>query len=219
MTRRIPGVFVTGTDTDVGKTVVCAWLARGLGADYWKPVQTGAAGHLAPGSDAAEVARLAPGTFVHPSAVVLPEPLSPHEAARRAGARIDLDALVPPATSRPLVVEGAGGALVPLNESCLMADLMQRLGLPVLVVARTALGTINHTLLTLEALRGRGLPLLGAILSGEPDAAAREAIARFGRVSVLAELPRLPRLTPDALAALPPPAFSPAFSCDEEPMP
>lgn len=205
---RVRGVFVTGTGTDVGKTVVCAWLAAGLRADYWKPVQTGAAGHMAPGSDAAEVARLAPSVLVHPSRVVLPRPLSPHEAARLAGARIDPDMLVPPVTTRPLVVEGAGGALVPLNESFLMVDLMRRLGLPVLVVAHTGLGTINHTLLTLEALRARGLAVLGVVLCGEPDAANREAIAHFGRVSVLAELPRLPMVTPEAVAALPPPAFS-----------
>lgn len=205
---RVRGVFVTGTGTDVGKTVVCAWLAGGLRADYWKPVQTGAAGHMAPGSDTAEVARLAPSVMVHPSSVVLPQPLSPHEAARLAGARIDPEMLIPPVTGRPLVVEGAGGALVPLNESFLMVDLMQRLGLLVLVVARTRLGTINHTLLTLEALRARGLAVLGVVLCGEPDAANREAIVHFGRVSVLAELPRLSEVTPETLAALPPPAFS-----------
>ena len=203
------GVFVTGTGTDVGKTIVSAWLARGWGADYWKPVQTGAAAHLASGSDAAEVARLAPGTIIHPSAVVLPQPLSPHEAARLAGTRIDLDALIPPAAARPIIVEGAGGALVPLNESLLMADLMVRLGLPVLVAAHTGLGTINHTLLTLEALRARGLAIRGVVLSGEPNAANREAIARFGRVTILADLPRLSAVTPETLAALPPPAFGP----------
>jgi len=203
------GIFVTGTGTDVGKTIVSAWLARCWGADYWKPVQTGAAAHLAPGSDAAEVARLAPGTVIHPSAMVLPEPLSPHEAARLAGTRIDVDTLIPPVTARPLVIEGAGGALVPLNDSLLMADLMVRFGLPVLVAAHTGLGTINHTLLTLEALRARGLAVRGVVLSGEPDAANREAITRFGRVAILAELPRLSAVTPETLAALPPPAFGP----------
>ena len=204
------GVFVTGTGTDVGKTVASAWLALGLGADYWKPIQTGVAdsgpaGSGVAGSDAAEVARLAPGVIIHPSAVVLPDPLSPHEAARRAGLRIDPAALLPPATQRPLVVEGAGGALVPINETFLMADLMQRLGLPVVVVAHTGLGTINHTLLTLEALRSRGLALLGVILSGQPDAANRAAIEHFGRIAVVGELPRLATVTAQALAALPPP--------------
>lgn len=199
------GVFVTGTGTDVGKTVASAWLARGLCADYWKPIQTGVAGSDLAGADAAEVARLAPGVRIHPSAVVLPDPLSPHEAARRAGLRIDPAALILPATQNPLVVEGAGGALVPINETFLMADLMQRLGLPVVVVAHTGLGTINHTLLTLEALRSRGLAVLGVVLSGAPDAANRAAIEHFGRIAVVGELPRLPTVTAQALAALPPP--------------
>ena len=198
------GVFVTGTDTGIGKTLVAAWLVRNWRASYWKPVQSG----VADGSDAACVADLAPGTPVHPSAYVLRAPLSPHEAAAREGRRIDLDAFTLPAAS-PLVVEGAGGVLVPLNETATMADLMVRLGLPVLVVARSTLGTINHTLLTLEALAHRGLTVAGVVLNGPPNPANRRAIEQYGRVAVLAELPPLPLVDAAGLDSLPPPTFPP----------
>ncbi|MGE5547927.1 MAG: dethiobiotin synthase [Solirubrobacterales bacterium] len=200
------GIFVTGTDTGVGKTLVSAWLAQHWRAAYWKPVQSGSV----EGTDGGEVARLAPDAEFLPSAYVLKEPLSPHEAAAREGVRIDLAALAPPLTSRPLVVEGAGGVMVPLNDTALMIDLMAQLALPVLVVARSGLGTINHTLLTLAALRGRGLAIRGVIMNGEPNPANRRAIEHFGRVRVLAELPPLPAVTAEAIAALPAPlAFAP----------
>lgn len=196
------GVFVTGTDTGVGKTVVSAWLVRSWQADYWKPVQSG----LEDESDAETVRRLsgAAANRIHPGRWHLTAPLSPHEAARRDGVRIALDDFALPQTPRPLVVEGAGGVLVPLNERDMMADLMVRLGLPVLVVARSTLGTINHTLLTLEVLRHRGLEVRGVVMVGPENSANRSAIERFGAVKVLAELPLLPELTEAALAALPP---------------
>ncbi|MCR6632480.1 MAG: dethiobiotin synthase [Magnetospirillum sp.] len=199
------GVFVTGTDTDVGKTLVAAWLTQAWGADYWKPVQTGAADI----TDYGTVGRLVPGAVIHPSAYVFQAPLSPHEAARRERARIDLSALAPPATERPLVVEGAGGAMVPLNEVALTVDFMERLGLPALVVARSSLGTINHTLLTLEVLRRRRIPILGVVMNGQRNPANRQAIEHFGGVPVLAEIQPLPAVTASVVASLPPPAFQP----------
>lgn len=200
------GVFVTGTDTGIGKTLVAAWLAQHWAAAYWKPVQSGSV----EGTDADEVARLAPAAEVHPSAAVLKAPLSPHEAARRERVRIDLSSLrPPPATDRPLVVEGAGGVMVPINEVALMADLMERLGLPAIVVARTALGTINHTLLTLEALRRRSIPILGVVLNGQRNPGNRQAIEHFGAVPVLAEIQPLFAVTASVIASLPPPAFDP----------
>jgi len=203
------GVFVTGTDTDVGKTMVAAWLAQHWQADYWKPIQTGST----QGTDFDSVARLAPAARIHPSAVVLPAPLSPHEAARREKTRIDLSALVPPVTHRPLVVEGAGGVMVPINEVALMIDLMERLALPAVVVARSGLGTINHTLMTLEMLRRRRVPLLGVVMNGQLNPANRQAIEHFGGVRVLAEIQPLPAVTAATVAGLPPPTFS----CPGEP--
>ncbi|KIL98355.1 Dethiobiotin synthetase [Paramagnetospirillum magnetotacticum MS-1] len=203
------GVFVTGTDTDVGKTLVSAWLAQHWRADYWKPIQTGSA----QGTDFGSVAALAPAAHIHPSAVVLPAPLSPHEAARRENTRIDLSALVLPQTSAPLVVEGAGGVMVPINEAALMIDLMARLALPTIVVARSGLGTINHTLMTLEILRRRRVPLLGVVMNGQKNPANRQAIEHFGGVRVLAEIQPLPAVTPATIAGLP----SPSFACPGEP--
>jgi malonyl-CoA O-methyltransferase len=190
------GVFVTGTDTDVGKTVVAACMARALGADYWKPVQTGAA---VDAGDTATVAALS-GARTHAPAYVFGEPLSPHAAAALEGAEVRLSAIRVPSTDRPLVVEGAGGALVPLNDRVLMIDLMAALALPVVVVARSTLGTINHTLLTLQALRSRGIEVLGVVLNGPPAASNREAIERYGRVRVLAEIPYTDQLTPQWVA-------------------
>lgn len=197
------GVFVTGTDTDVGKTLVSAWLVQAWGADYWKPVQTGAADV----TDYGTVARLVPDATIHPPAYVFQAPLSPHEAARRERARIDVSALVPPQTSNRLVVEGAGGVMVPLNEVALTVDFMERLGLPALVVARSSLGTINHTLMTLEVLRRRRIPILGVVMNGQRNPGNRQAIEHYGGVPVLAEIQPLPAVTASMVAGLPRPAF------------
>lgn len=194
------GVFVTGTDTEVGKTVVAAWLVIALEADYWKPIQSG----LDDETDTAAVRRLTalPAERFHASAYELEAPLSPHESARLEGRHIELDAFDLPASPRALVVEGAGGVLVPLNEGTLMTDLMARLGLPVLLVSRTTLGTINHTLLSLEALRRRGLDVAGVVMNGPPNAANRRAIEDYGQVRVLAEFPELDPLNEETLAAM-----------------
>ena len=196
------GFFVTGTDTDVGKTVVSAWLVARLGACYWKPVQAG--NH--PETDSEIVRRLTEVSAdrILPEAYVLPEPIAPHEAARRAGIAIDLAKLVPPACDRPLVVEGAGGLMVPLNESAFVIDLARELELPVVLVTRSTLGTINHTLLSLEAIRRRGLPLAGVVVNGPETPHNRAAIERYGQVEIIAEIPWLDQVTPSALRAIEP---------------
>ncbi|MBF0261796.1 MAG: dethiobiotin synthase [Magnetococcales bacterium] len=195
------GVFVTGTDTGVGKSIASAWLVARLGACYWKPVQSG----LEEESDSQLVARLSGGGRILPERFRLNAPLSPHESARRDGIAIRLeDFVLPEVGGACLVVEGAGGVLVPLNHRESMVDLMVRLALPVVVVARTTLGTINHTLLTLEALRRRDLEILGVILSGVPNPVNRTAITDFGAAPLLAEIPWLDPVTPGALAAVPP---------------
>jgi dethiobiotin synthetase/malonyl-CoA O-methyltransferase len=194
----MPGIFVTGTDTGVGKTMVSAWLVRSWGGEYWKPVQSG----TIEAWDADPVRAAAPGAIVHPSTYALSAPLSPHEAARLEGVTIRLDAFHLPAARRPLVVEGAGGALVPLNDRDLMVDLMIHLDLPVLVVARSGLGTINHTLMTVAVLRDRGARIAGVVLNGPPNPANRQAIEHFADVNVVAELPML--ADPDALIQHPP---------------
>ncbi|MBF0126443.1 MAG: dethiobiotin synthase [Magnetococcales bacterium] len=192
------GVFVTGSDTGVGKSVAAAWLVGLLAGAYWKPVQSGLEGE----SDTGMVRRLT-GCVTFPETFRLTHPLSPHEAARLDGLELRLEDFSLPATPHPLIVEGAGGVLVPLNGEAFMVDLMARLGLPVVLTARTALGTINHTLMSLECLRRRDLAVAGVILSGPPDPANREAIARFGAVPIIAEIPWLAPLTSATLAAVP----------------
>ncbi|HTM94562.1 MAG TPA: dethiobiotin synthase [Croceibacterium sp.] len=175
---------VTGTDTGVGKTVFAAGLTALIGGYYWKPVQAG----LDEGGDAATVAALGvPAERVLPEAYRLTTPCSPHRAAEIDGVTIDPDRLALP-PQRPLVVEGAGGALVPLGGDMLYADVFARWGLPAIVVARTALGTINHSLLTLEALRARDVPVHGVAFIGDGDAAAEEAICSIGRAKHLGRL-------------------------------
>ncbi|MBS0475485.1 MAG: ATP-dependent dethiobiotin synthetase BioD [Proteobacteria bacterium] len=191
------GYVITGTDTDVGKTVFAAALVGHLGARYWKPVQAGIKG----GTDTQRVAALADGrATILPEAYVLDTPCSPHEAARIDRVQIAPERLVLPEGDGPLVVEGAGGALVPVSDDLLFADLFAGWGLPVILVARTALGTISHSLLSLEALRSRGVSVHGLAFIGDANPASEETIVRFGKVQHLGRLPRLDPLTPEALA-------------------
>ncbi|MFN7914911.1 MAG: dethiobiotin synthase [Vicinamibacterales bacterium] len=199
------GVFVTGTDTGVGKTVVSAALLQRFGqrptTRYWKPIQTG----IEQDDDTADVLRLSgmPAARALHEGIRLPRPLSPHLSAALAGAAISLPPLMDLAWSQPdsdrWIVEGAGGVLVPLNDHELMVDLMSVLGLPAVIAARSGLGTINHTLLTVEALRARALPIAGVVLVGPPNQDNRVAIETRGHVPVIGELPWLDPLTPEAL--------------------
>ncbi len=195
------GLFVAGTDTGVGKTVAAACLTRALDGDYWKPVQSGLAGEGKGETDTETVRRLLgfADDRLHPPAYELTRPLSPHQAAKLDGVSIDMAAFHAPKTSRPLVVEGAGGALVPLNEDKTMADLMARLGLPVVLVARSGLGTINHTLLSLEALAVRGVSVLGVIVNGPSNPANAEAIRHYGKVRIIMELEPMEPLDAEAV--------------------
>lgn len=190
------GYIVTGTDTDVGKTVFAAGLAAALNADYWKPAQAGTDG----GTDSERVARLAPGVTVLPEAYCLATPCSPHEAARIDGVEIALERLALPQTDKMLVVEGAGGVLVPYRMDLLAADIFVHWGLPAILVARTALGTINHTLLSIEALRARGVAVAGVAFIGEEEPVAEQAIVEIGKVEHLGRLPILDPLDADGLA-------------------
>jgi dethiobiotin synthetase len=180
---RAPRYVVTGTDTGIGKTVFSAALAGALGALYWKPVQAG----LDEETDSQTVARLS-GATVLPEGYRLKLPASPHKAAAAEGIAIAPDGLTLPATDKPLVVEGAGGLLVPLTEETLFIDLFARWGVPLILCARTALGTINHTLLSLEAIRARAIPLLGIAFQGEAQPDSERVICKFGGAKRLGRL-------------------------------
>ncbi len=195
-------LFITGTDTGVGKTMVSAIILAGLGGTYWKPVQSG----TEDGTDTEWVRRatgLGADHFL-PETYRLRHPLSPHAAAAMEGVRIELEAFRIPETKGNLIAEGAGGIMVPLNERHFMLDLMKKLGFPVLIVARRTLGTINHTLLSLEQIRRHGLEVFGVVMNGAGDPipsplSNRGAIAFYGKVKVLAEIDPLPEITPRAL--------------------
>ena len=196
------GFFITGTDTDVGKSVASAYAQLHLDGTYWKPIQSG----LEDVTDTQFVKRLTSfddGRFLT-SRFELNEPLSPHAAAKLDGVTIELSDFSLPESSRPLIVEGAGGVMVPLNDRSFMIDLMATLKLPTIIVARTALGTINHTLLTISVMRLAGLSIAGVILNGVPNEGNKEAIMQYGNVKILAEIPHLSDLSKDSLLSLSP---------------
>lgn len=190
-------IVVTGTDTGIGKTVFAAALAGALDADYWKPVQAG----LDEDTDSERVAALSGLNADHiiPEAYRLKTPCSPHRAAEIDGVVIDVERLVPPMRER-LVIEGAGGVMVPLTRALVFADLLARWAMPTVIIARTALGTINHSLLSIEALRSRGVPLVGIAFVGDANEDSEATIAAMGRVRRLGRLPFVDPLDRDTLA-------------------
>jgi dethiobiotin synthetase len=191
-------IVVTGTDTGIGKTVFAAGLADMLDACYWKPIQSGLEGE----TDSQVVARLgglSPDRIL-PERYRLTTPVSPHQSAAIDGVSIDIASLTVPDTGgRPLVIEGAGGLMVPLDQGTLYIDVFARWCLPVVLCARTSLGTINHSLLSIEALRRRDIELLGVAFIGESNPETERAISGIGCVKDLGRLPTLAPLTQAAL--------------------
>lgn len=192
-----PRFVISGTDTGIGKTVFAAALTHALRAFYWKPIQSG----LEEETDSATVERLggAPRARILPEAYRLKMPASPHLSARLDNVAIDPALLLPPETEGPLVIEGAGGLLVPLTDELLFADIFARWQIPLILCARTALGTINHTLLSLEALRLRAIPVHGLVFIGDENAENERVITDIGGVRRLGRLLHLPEMTAGAL--------------------
>jgi dethiobiotin synthetase len=188
---------ITGTDTGIGKTVFAAALTAALAACYWKPIQSG----LDEETDSETVRRLArlPQERILPEAWRLNTPASPHLSAAIDQVTIDPGALTPPDIDGPLVIEGAGGLLVPLTRRDIFADVFARWQIPTVLCARTGLGTINHTLLSLEAMRQRRIPVLGVAFIGDAQMDTEQIIIELGRVRRLGRLPRLDPLTPATL--------------------
>ncbi|MCA1385635.1 MULTISPECIES: dethiobiotin synthase [unclassified Bradyrhizobium] len=199
-------IVVAGTDTGVGKTVFSAGLAGLLGANYWKPVQAG----LEQETDSECIRRLGglSSDRIVPELYRLRTPASPHYSAEIDGVRIDTETLrLPDSGERQLVIEGAGGLMVPLTARTLYIDIFERWQLPVVLCARTGLGTINHSLLSIEALRKRQIRILGIAFIGERNAETESAICEIGRVRWLGRLPWVVPLTDDRLQA----AFKDSF--------
>lgn len=193
--------IITGTDTGIGKTVVSAMLTLVLGATYWKPIQSGVEG----GVDTRHVQKmtgLSSDRFLEET-YVFSEPLSPHRAAELDETAVDVDALNIPDVQGPLIIEGAGGLMVPLTRENLLINLFKswnaQARVPVILVARTGLGTINHTLLSLEALWNRKIPVHGIIFVGDENEDNMRTIGDFSGVKVLGRLPMLDSLNADSL--------------------
>lgn len=189
--------IIAGTDTDVGKTVVAAMLTLALEAYYWKPVQCGVEG----GVDTKAVQKmtgLPPERFVE-ERYILTEPLSPHRAAELDHVEIDLEQLALPEVNGPLLIEAAGGLMVPLTRKNLQINLFKKWDLPVILVARTGLGTINHTLLSLEALWNRKIPVHGIVFVGADHPDTIKTISEFSKVKILGRLPMLDSLNAESL--------------------
>jgi len=176
-------IFITGIDTNVGKTIVSAIVAEALGADYWKPVQAGALAD----TDSMLVKKLVsnPRTKIHKENFLLTKAMSPHAAAALDHKRITLSSLKPPATQNTLIIEGAGGIMVPLSTNQLVIDHVKKLKCSVLLVSKNYLGSINHSLLTLEALKKRRIKVFGIVFIGKPNAASQKIIAQYGKAAVL----------------------------------
>ncbi|MBF9252595.1 dethiobiotin synthase [Pontibacter sp. 172403-2] len=169
--------FVTGIGTDVGKTVAAAILTEALQADYWKPVQAGGLDFT--DTDMVQSLVSNPVSVFHPEAYRLKMPASPHRAAAAEGIEIKIHGMQLPQTDNNLIVEGAGGLMVPLNKRYLMLDLVQQLGLEVILISRNYLGSINHTLLTAEVLRHRKIPVAGIIFNGEENTSSEDFIIKY----------------------------------------
>lgn len=202
-------IVVTGTDTGIGKTVFAAGLAGALDAFYWKPVQSG----VEEETDSEAVQRLSglAAERILPERHRLKRPASPHLAAALEGVAIDVASLELPAVQRPLVVEGAGGLIVPLTRKVTFIDVFALWRAPLVLCANTALGTINHSLLSIEAIRSRGIPLVGVAFLGDENADSERIIVDLGRTRRLGRLPRLSPLDGPSLKA----AFAAAFDIND----
>lgn len=187
--------FVTGIGTEIGKTLVSAVLVEKLQADYWKPVQSGDLDN----TDTDKVRKLVSNTksYFHPEAYRLTQPFSPHKSAGLDGVEIELKKIIAPKTSNNLIIEGAGGLMVPLNDKDLMVDLIAPLGVEVVLVSKNYLGSINHTLLSIALLQQKNIPIKGLIFNGKSDESSEEIIAKMSNIRVLGRIPELEEITPE----------------------
>ena len=195
---QIKPLFVTGIGTDIGKTLISAILVEKLKCDYWKPVQAGELDN----SDTMKVQRLVSNstTIFHPEAYRLTQPYSPHKAAALDGITIEEKTIIAPKTDNTLLIEGAGGLMVPLNDHALVIDLIKQLNADVILVSQNYLGSINHTLLSIEALKQRGIPVKGIIFNGEENTSTEDYIINYTQVAHLGRIPKLPIIDKNTIA-------------------
>lgn len=181
--------FVTGIGTGIGKTLVSAVLTEKLKADYWKPIQSGDLDS----SDSITISSLISNTktFIHPESYRLTQPLSPHLSARLDGIEIDLNQIKVPATENNLIIEGAGGLMVPLNERELIIDLIKKLDVEVILISQNYLGSINHTLLSINLLKQYNIKIKGIIFNGDENMETERFILQYAKINKLGSVPNL----------------------------
>lgn len=191
--------FITGIGTGIGKTIVSAIITEKLSADYWKPIQSGDLEI----SDSLLIHQLISNssTKIHLERYRLGQPLSPHLSAKIDGIKISLEELRPPETTNDLIIEGAGGLMVPLNDKELILDLIKRLNCKVIVVSQNYLGSINHTLMTLEALKANGISIAGLIFNGATNSDSESYISNYSGVKILGRIPQLTVIDKQSIAA------------------
>jgi dethiobiotin synthetase len=179
--------FVTGIDTNVGKTVASAILVSALGADYWKPIQSGDLNN----SDSSTISSLCNNCYIHHESYKLTQPISPHAAATIDNVNIDIKFLKLPKSDNSIIVEGAGGIMVPLNNETLIIDLIKELNIPVILVSKFYLGSINHTLLSIEVLEKKNINIAGIIFNGEKNIASATIIEKYTNLPVITYIPQV----------------------------
>ena len=191
---------ICGTDTDIGKTLISSFFVRGLNAFYWKPIQSGI--ETSTDSQTLEkLARINKAKIIN-EAYVFTKPLSPHWAAEIDQKTIDFNFLQLPKVNDPLIVETAGGLMVPLTRNFLQIDQIKKWDLPVILVCKSSLGTLNHTLLSIEALQKRNINILGLVVNGEKHLDNPKTLFEFSRIPVIAEFPYLPKVDSNNLDIL-----------------
>jgi len=192
--------FVTGIGTEIGKTITSAILVEYLKADYWKPIQSGDLDH----SDTNKVQNLVSNTQTkfHPESYRLTQPFSPHYSAQLDDVTISLDEINIPETDNNLIIEGAGGLMVPLNQEDLIIDLIKKLGVEVILVSKNYLGSINHTLLSIEALNSQNIPIKGIIFNGESTPASEDIILKRSGLNVVGRIPNLENVSKETVLEL-----------------
>ncbi|MGM9476016.1 dethiobiotin synthase [Pedobacter sp. GSP4] len=190
--------FITGIGTGIGKTLISAILTEKLKADYWKPIQSGDLDS----SDSKTISSLISNTqtFIHPESYRLTQPLSPHLSARLDGIQIDLNNITIPVTQNNLIVEGAGGLMVPLNESELIVDLIKKLDVEVILISQNYLGSINHTLLSVNLLKQYHIPIKGIIFNGDENAETERYIVQYSNAKKLGHVPHLNQIDQEQIA-------------------
>jgi len=191
-------IFITGIGTGIGKTIVSAVLVEKLKADYWKPVQSGDLDN----TDTDKVKSLVsnPVSKFHPETYRLNQPFSPHKSAHLDGIKISLDNFQLPNTENLLIIEGAGGLMVPLNNEDLIIDLIKKLDAEVILVISHYLGSINHSLMSLEVLKAKGIPLKGIIFNGKRDEYSEEVIQLYSRTNVLGHIAEMQSITSHSIS-------------------